>query len=154
MSLLPKINFPGLGAYLSQGQRKHEEGIFRDIFRDIEATETYKTLIEDILGQRYEFNFKYKGKLDGRFNQLYPYPAKEGHFWLVAYAGHIGNHIVAEGDCLVRLTEFASDWTLIASDEKYYSTKIDQVNRAYEKKPKPTTKAAPAPGKRKVILED
>jgi hypothetical protein len=175
MSLLPK-GIPGtsFSRYLQQQQKKFYEsqlpqvydsykGIFQDIeaelvAKDIQYEPDYPALrqrIKDVTGVK-TVNFQYRGTLDGRIAQPYPGPAKEGSFWVVEYPGTIGGHAVSEGDLVVRLNQFASDWIIVETPD--ISPGLPEVSPVKEQKLKvlkpPATKAAPGPGKRKIVLED
>lgn len=136
--------------------------------------------IKDCVAARIEdvpANIVYRGKLDCRIAHSYPGPAKVGHFWVVEHAGPIGSSITRVGDCLVRIRDVHTDWMLLPVEEinagmqnrlspnhpiniqqKSFTFLKNRLTEAAEKgysRPKaPPTKAAPAPAKRKVILED
>lgn len=90
------------------------------IFNDIEQLEIINALqksLSEVFPSNPPAFFQYRGKLDGRIPRPYPGPAKEGHFWVVEYHGIVGSSVVTPGDCLIRLSRFSSDWTLVGIEE-------------------------------------
>lgn len=121
----------------------------------------------------------YRGKIDCLIPRNYPAPAKSGHFWVIETPGMVGDWAVNPGDVLVRVFY---DWLVLRQDDvnagmmkrcqpgwvetspsfsdssiklKSFTILKPGITTKPKQEPKPpATKAAPGPGKRKVILED
>ncbi len=146
----------------------HNASIDQPKAQDIDHEPSHVWLRKEIIertGTGDGLTLRYKGVLDGRGHPLCPGPAKEGSFWVVEHAGHVGSFEVNEGDILVRFDGFNSNWLRIPNGgleppplKVTQKTKAQLLHDASKvlfppSKP-PATKAAPGPGKRKVILED